>query len=896
MQQSSSNRWLRGLATRRTGSLLPLSAILGVALATLVLIAPASATDTSARPEPNYNVKMAARSFYDGNFKYGDWLPIEISLENFGEALDAQVETTIASNFNGTSLNTTFRREVSLGQRANKRFTLYIQPFVQTTNVSRSVSYEAKVVLKTDDQKLDEKAVKLQPINPTDYLVGAVVTDPNALAGMNNLKVGALRSRILAVPLTLSDIPDRAEGLRSLSSLIISETATDGLNGAQRDAIKDWVNTGGQLLLMGGNGWGRVREAFDSSFVPFDVLDFVNITDVSALLPVPGERATLSRPVAMARGQVLQGAKALAYGPPGANGAAPTPLVAERRVGAGRVIATAIDLTLPLVLDWTGSSRVWQELFNFNASGYNTLYNEQNPQLKNAADFLGFISSVPELQVPDLLPFLLIFGAYILVVGPLNFVFLRRIGRLEWAWGTIPAGILLCTGLTLYITNSQPPGQVLISQMSMVEVAPGQDTAQVRSYAAVFSPEDRRYQVAPEPRDGLNASLLLPLNRSGSSGTNDTDSINRVIVQGDRARMDGLPIGQWAAQGFSTEASIPSRSLQLSSDLYFQQDDNQPDNAKIVGTIRNTTGTTLRNSLLILGDTPIKLKDTIEPGEAVPVEFGLPSPTGMAPAFCSNSYTSYGSFPPQSPGDRIASLLRGDRPDRRDDRLIANRAGFLKKMFESGRYSPLDPNRGLDFIGWMDQNPLPLSVDGVTVQAKTSQVLVTRLPISSQRKDDVTQFFLPGSYFWPENATNETGLSALTNRTDRDDEVCITKGSVVAQYRLPVEQGTMKANRMALYLNSVTSSSQRSPVLPDRIELYDWQAGKWQQLNGLANSALPQNNSTGLNSPTPKRNEIPNASRYVDPMTGRILLRFSTDSSTLNLLTQFSLTVEGARQ
>jgi hypothetical protein len=214
-------------------------------------------------------------------------------------------------------------------------------------------------------------------------------------------------------------------------------------------------------------------------------------------------------------------------------------------------------------------------------------------------------------------------------------------------------------------------------------------------------------------------------------------------------------------------------------------------------------------------------------------------------------------------------------------------------MYDSGRYSPINSDRGLDFIGWLDQNPLPINVDGVTVQAKTSQVLVVRLPVSYESHEGETHFFLPGPYFWPESSSNESGLSPITNRSDRLDEVCITKGAVIAQYRLPAEQTNLRASRMLLYLNSVTANSQRNPLLPDHIELYEWQTGKWQPLSNPSNSALPT--TGGTNSPPPKPNEIPNPIRYIDPQTGRILLRFSLDSSSVNVLTQFSLSVEGTR-
>jgi len=110
-----------------------------------------------------------------------------------------------------------------------------------------------------------------------------------------------------------------------------------------------------------------------------------------------------------------------------------------------------------------------------------------------------------------------------------------------------------------------------------------------------------------------------------------------------------------------------------------------------------------------------------------------------------------------------------------------------------------------------------------------------------------------------------------------------------------LEQGSFKVKRLTLYLNSYTAGSQRGPNLPERIEMYEWQTGKWQMLSGLVNSATTPVNNSSFTSPGPKPNDISDPSRYVDPQTGRVLLRFSIDNPNLNVLTQFNLAVDGNR-
>src|SRR6476661_95456 len=70
-------------------------------------------TPSTARSGPlnaNPNVKMSAESLFQGNFKFGDWLPVEVSLENFGEAVDVQIQATVQTRINAASYSTTYER------------------------------------------------------------------------------------------------------------------------------------------------------------------------------------------------------------------------------------------------------------------------------------------------------------------------------------------------------------------------------------------------------------------------------------------------------------------------------------------------------------------------------------------------------------------------------------------------------------------------------------------------------------------------------------------------------------------------------------------------------------------------------------------------------------------
>jgi hypothetical protein len=835
-----------------------------------------------------YNVKMTARSLFEGAHKYGDWLPVEITLENFGASTTVQVEAVITNTTtNNITFPTVYRRPVSLGERSLKKFHLYIQPFVATSNVSRFVSSEQAVTLKTADgqRKLAEQNIRLLPVSPKDYLIGVVNSDPNLINYLNNQKVGKLASRVGVAMLGNADFPDRAEGWRSFNALVLSETNTSGLSADQQTALQDWVASGGQLILMGGNGWGRVGNGFDKKLLPVDVYDYAKVDNLDALLAGERAKTPIPQPVTIALGQVLDGAIPLATTTitnPG-TGTNVVPLISERKIGMGRVLALAVDLTTAPLSDWQGANRVWQDILSFNSGLYYQIYEEANPQLKNSSDFFSYIATIPEIPLPGLVPFYILFGIYLLVICPVNYFLLLKMKKLVLAWFTIPVTGLVFFVVSLWLAGNQTPGEVLVSQMSVMQIAPGQQNAQVRSYVAIFSPDDKNYEIAPAIENST-PPLLLSLNRNSNNSFVDIDT-NRLIIGGDQPRIENMRISQWSSQGFSLETNLAARNFQLQSNLYFTSNNGE---MRIKGTITNNTDSSIKDIMLVLGEQIEKTRD-INPGETLNVDFALPSPTQAANAFCSAGFGTFSSYTTTSVAERLQGALLADR---QGDRLYQNRANFIRKLYEIGRYSPTNPRRGFDLIGWMDKNPVPVTVAGVNSLPRSNQVLLARLPVTGESPSEPGKIIIPSAYMHPENSVSDSGSAIPTSRLDRNDQVCLSKGTITSYFRVPVEITNFNASRMTLYINSFTANTSRTPFLPEKVELFDWKNNDWVHIKGVANSAQTITNPTAatINAP-PIPNEIDNPGRYVHPQSGQIMLRFTAPSPSLQI--QFGLGVEG---
>ena len=150
--------------------------------------------------------------------------------------------------------------------------------------------------------------------------------------------------------------PTSMLNMTSMAVLIWDDVSPENLSANQKDAIIDWVHWGGQLIVSGPSSWSRLQESFLSPYLPASVAnatelsteDFAELSakwvvdDITVKAskepltiigsPVAGLDFTLSE-----KGNWLPGAGKM---------------VAESRVGRGRIVLTAYPMREPRIYQW----------------------------------------------------------------------------------------------------------------------------------------------------------------------------------------------------------------------------------------------------------------------------------------------------------------------------------------------------------------------------------------------------------------------------------------------------------------------------------------------------------------------------------------------------------------
>ncbi|NTU84165.1 MAG: hypothetical protein HGA45_33150, partial [Chloroflexales bacterium] len=547
-------------------NLRPQLALLALLCAGL-LAAPARAQE----PPP---VTLEVRAGYDASSHYrvGYWFPVSVVVANDGPDLRGTVEWRFPGDGEAS-----FRYELDLPRGARKGVSLPV--------VAIDTERAASVTLVAEGAQLARAQIRLDPIDGQQAAIGVISADP---ALLNSLAAATIANNTATpiVHLDAASLPSDATLLAGLDVIFIHDLVTTNLSGAQRSAIELWARLGGQLVVGGGARAEQTTPGL-AQILPVEVgKPRPNIS--TAALGALAARDDLTN--------LLPTTTASAVRPrPGAVQLDRDGLLTAWDLGAGRVIFAAFDLAA--LRTWAGEAALWERVLPIEPRmnmGQSFRWRNEN--------LLRDTLALPALRLPSTGLLLLLMTLYIVVVGPVNFLVLRRLRRVELAWVTTPLLVLAFTaaayGASFALRGTRPQ----ITQLAIVQSFEGQPQGQSTAFMGVFSPQRRAYRLdfAPE-------ALVTP-------GTFESFQFENEPVTSDGATtgVRDLLIDVSALRTLMVEAPVATTPTVQST---LQVDTR----GRVRGQVRLAGDTTLRDALIVTGASAQRLGD-LRPGDQATVD------------------------------------------------------------------------------------------------------------------------------------------------------------------------------------------------------------------------------------------------------------------------------------
>ncbi len=441
---------------------------------------------------------------FSGTHRVGCWTPVRITLKAAAEPLRGRLDAEV---IDGDGLPVRYAplndAEISVAAGSSQQATVYVR-FGRTRAglLVRWKPANGPAVERRTDVPEIPAALATEPSHALCLGEDFGLSEADQRAGR-----GAGRQAVLLLE-EPNSLPLHACGYDGVDMILLATPpggVLEQMSAPQQQALLAWVRGGGRLFVSCGS---RGAELFGPE------------GRLAPLAPGPLQRVTPLRQTtgleafAASPEPLLGGTVELAWFEPGEGvvevvegvGAENRPVILRRAFGFGEVILAAIDLDRGPAAEWSGRPRLLAKLLWPEEGGEAAEDSGPRGQVSHlgyddlAGQLRGALDRFPEAQPTPFSWVAGLIGVYLLLIGPIDYLLLRRFaGRFEWTWLTFPPVVLAALGLALVLGNLWRSSNIAGNQVDLIDINTASGEVRGTSWLHLYSPQTRRFDLALAP-------------------------------------------------------------------------------------------------------------------------------------------------------------------------------------------------------------------------------------------------------------------------------------------------------------------------------------------------------------------------------------------------------------
>jgi hypothetical protein len=510
-------------------------------------------------------------------------------------------------------------------------------------------------------------------------------------------------------------------------------------------------------------------------------------------------------------------------------------MLVQASLGEGWVGYLALDPASSPFDAWAGTPAFWQRLLEPGAALETDIPRDIPARALEAEQMSYALSNLPMLDLPSARWLSIVLGVYILLVGPVNYLILHRLRRLDVAWVTIPALTVIFSVAGYGLGYQLRGNDVVINQISVLPLHAGRDVVAARSYVGLFSPTRRDYDLRID-----GGALIGPIShyQPGRQGLGNTTS-DMKILQGEPALIRDLVVNQWAMQSFQTEVRLDDMGSIVDADLGIDGD-------RVRGSIHNRLDHPLEDIVFLLGNRFARL-ESIEPGETLEVDTALENTT---------------SGPPFPWFLFQFDAMSGSARSQRETRL---RQSILEAFFHTNWGPPAAPSAPL-LLAWTEMRPVDVAVSQVRASHQSTTLIALQMPLPvAEGRVTLPPGVLSSRMLESEGEAVKCGPTG---------QVYLGSGEATLEYLLPAHVRDIVPGDLKLVVGTEGGEWQEPP----EVALYDWSQSSWAEIDAIEREVIQT---------------VADPERFIDGVSGSIRLRVGQRNMNSRMCYRFDVGIEG---
>jgi hypothetical protein len=483
---------------------------------------------------------------YEGTIHESAWFPITCEIFNDGPSFNAIIEIS------GGTFGTEQVRQVPVELPTSTRKRIVIPMFASdVARYGSSQTWNAKLLDANGKaiRGLDTRSSQTKMVTIESIVLGALPRNFGGSPTFPDMKNNRPELKPEVARMTIDQFPDNPLTLEGLNVFYLSSEKAPELKVNQVTALLAWVRAGGHLIVsteqisdIAGTPWLKQflpMELTDSRNIKLDQ-DVINwITGQSYDDPrQPGRRTRrivqptgntyTDLPVDLSfnnaelpvgTGQLRDGR--IVFGPTA------TPFCVQAPRGRGKVTLLTFSPEREPFRSWKARGHFWAKLSGIPGELFTSTENAGWGGLSVDGVFGALIDSrqIKKLPVTWLLLLLVV---YLVVIGPFDQWWLKKIGRQMLTWITFPTYVVLFSLLIYFIGYKLRAGETEWNELNIVDVLPRVDKVDLRgrTYVSIYSSGNATY-----PITGQKGHAALRPESSDFRGGPKNDRL-KVVQQG----------------------------------------------------------------------------------------------------------------------------------------------------------------------------------------------------------------------------------------------------------------------------------------------------------------------------------------------------------------------------
>ncbi len=299
---------------------------------------------------------------------------------------------------------------------------------------------------------------------------------------------GLSRAGTNLAPCRPDEMPDRWYGFSTLTALVwLDADAGMVRDPATIEALRQWVAGGGHLVIARSNTVG-LTGTFLEQFAPVTIAGSTTNADWSPLQKFAGSSKEPEGEEAMLQVRPRNGT-ILA-------GASNRPLIVRAPLGRGRVTFLAFDAG-PLLDKWEGAERFWTQLLELpppppERRDRDSRYQGELARALGSRELQYMLGVHPQLPLPSLGWAFLMIVIYVILVGPVDYVVLRWLKKMELTWVTFPTCVIVFSAFALVAGASMTSYPPTSRETLVVDVYSDAGVTRGWSISSILTPAEQK--------------------------------------------------------------------------------------------------------------------------------------------------------------------------------------------------------------------------------------------------------------------------------------------------------------------------------------------------------------------------------------------------------------------